>query len=78
MKIKHISISAKCSDLFGLVAKDETGETAFEYDGYVPKFFPGKHYGDYVILDIDIATGRILNWKVPTQEQLEDLKMENS
>ncbi len=60
-----ITISAKCSDLFW--AKLNDGR---EYDGYVPDFFPDEHYGDYVMLDIDLATGRILNWKVPTAKDL--------
>ena len=43
------------------------------YDGYVPNFFPDEHFGDYVMLDIDVKSGKILNWKVPTQKQLNDL-----
>ena len=31
-------------------------------DGYVPDFMPGQHHGDYVMLDIDVDTGRIKNW----------------
>ena len=33
--------------------------------------FIKKHYGDYLILDIDLETGQILNWKKPTREDLE-------
>jgi hypothetical protein len=65
MKAKVISISAKCSDLFSASLDD--GRV---YDGYVPKFFPGQHYGDYVELEIELETGRILNWKKPTEEDL--------
>ncbi len=61
-----ISISAKCSDMFSATLDD--GRT---YDGYVPKFFPGEHFGDYVELDIDLATGRILNWVAPTQDAID-------
>lgn len=60
-----ISMSAKCSDLFSCTFKNEDGSEV-NYSGYVPDFFPGDHYGDYVMLDIDIETGRILNWKAPT------------
>lgn len=67
-----ISINAKCSDLFSATLTDKGGHFKGEYDGYVPKFFPGQHFGDYVELRIDIATGRILNWKRPTQKQLDD------
>ena len=72
MKIKTIRISAKCSDLFSATAQDETGKQVAEYNGYVPGFFPGEHYGDYVELNIDLATGRILNWKAPTQKELKE------
>lgn len=63
---KTITISAKCSDLFSASLDDGR-----EYDGYVPDFFPGEHYGDYVELEIELATGKILNWKVPTEKDLE-------
>jgi len=36
----------------------------------VPGFFPNEHYGDYVELDIDVATGRIINWVAPTEKEL--------
>lgn len=69
--IKTINISAKCSDLFSAQARDGDGKFAGDYEGYVPDFMPGQHYGDYVELNIDVATGRILNWKAPTQSELQ-------
>jgi hypothetical protein len=33
---------------------------------------PGEHYGDYIILDIDIDTGVIKNWKKPTKEVIKE------
>jgi len=65
-KIKTLSISAKCSDLFYIDALDANGNPVLQKHGYVPDFMPGKHYGDYAILEIDVATGKILNWNVPT------------
>lgn len=62
---KIISISAKCSDLFNASLDDGRS-----YDGYVPNFFPGQR-GDYVQLDIELATGKILNWKAPTKAELD-------
>lgn len=59
-----LEISAKCSDLFYAQLGAE------EYDGYVPGFFPGEHFGDYVQLKIDVDTGKIIDWKRPTAEQL--------
>jgi hypothetical protein len=64
-----ISVCAKTSDLFGALFSGD-GRTAGVYDGYVPSWFPGEHWGDYVMLDIDVATGKILNWKKPTAAQL--------
>ena len=63
--MRILKMSAKCSDLFFAQLGNK------EYDGCVPNFFPGKHYGDYVQLEIDIDTGQITNWKKPTEEDLE-------
>lgn len=57
-----ISITAKCSDLWSHRVINRSGEIS-AYDGYVPSFMPGEHFGDYVMLDIDPYTGVILNWK---------------
>ena len=46
-----------------------------EYDGYVPKWFPNtysNHYGDYVMITIDIDTGKIINWKTPLEKDLKE------
>jgi len=70
--MKTIHISAKCSDMFDALLRED-GKTALEYSGYVPSWFPNpnaQHYGDYVVLEIDIENGRILNWKKPTQVEL--------
>jgi hypothetical protein len=73
-----ISISAKCSDCFGATFCDADNNEVAEYDGYVPSFFPEKHYGDYVQLDIELATGKILNWKVPTLDDINDTLKDSS
>lgn len=67
-KPKTITFSAKCSDMFS--ARLDDGR---EYDGYVPSFFPGQHYGDYVQLEIDLATGQILNWAAPSKKELDEI-----
>jgi len=33
---------------------------------------PGEHYGDYLILDIDLDSGKVVNWKPPTAKQIEE------
>lgn len=58
-----LSISAKCSDRYSHIIYGKDGKVYREYDGYVPSFMPGEHYGDYLMLDIDPYTGKILNWK---------------
>lgn len=65
-----LSICAKCSDMFSASLLEE-GKEEKTYDGYVPDFFPEKHYGDYVELKIDIDSGKILNWKTPTKKELQ-------
>lgn len=67
--MRTIQICAKCSDMFSASFND--GENVKNYEGYVPDFFPDQHWGDYVILKIDIDTGKILNWKKPTEKDLE-------
>lgn len=64
-----ISINAKCSDLFSAHLLQD-GKIVGEYEGYVPSFFPGEHYGDYIQFNIDADTGQIINWKRPTQRDL--------
>lgn len=72
MKAKVLSICGKTSDLCSAILKDEAGNVLKEHDGYVPKMMPGQHYGDYIEIDIDIETGKILNWKKPTLQQIND------
>ena len=76
--MKTIRMSAKCSDMFDASLVEDVGAQQVlrgETHGYVPDWFPNPkedHCGDYVQLDIDVDTGRILNWKKPTQEQLKN------
>ena len=66
-----INICAKCSDMFSAHLIDDDGKVKGEaYDGYVPGWMPCDNGGDYVTLSIDVATGKILNWKRPTRKEL--------
>lgn len=80
VEAKILSIYMKVSDSFSATLLDEKNELlAVQEDGYVPEFMPqhslregdDSHYGDYLILDIDVDSGQILNWKKPDPEQLE-------
>lgn len=71
VEAKVLKLHLKVRDEFTATLVDAQGETIKDQDdGYVPGFMPGEHYGDYVILDIDIDTGAILNWKKPTGEAI--------
>lgn len=72
VEAKTLCIYMKVRDEFCADLKDQDGDSLRDYEGYVPEFMPGNHSGDYLILDIDIETGKILNWNVPTKEQIED------
>ena len=69
---KTLRIHCKVSDRFAYAIDDAQGDEIYSQDGgYVPDFMPGDHYGDYVILDIDLDTGVVTNWKKPTAAQIE-------
>jgi hypothetical protein len=69
---KTLSIYCKVSDRFCANLLSDKGEVVHEQDdGYVPDFMPGQHYGDYVILDIDLASGQVVNWTPPSAEEIE-------
>ena len=72
VEAKTLKMHLKVSDRFSASLHDQDGNEIHEQeDGYVPDFMPGEHYGDYVILDIDIDTGKIINWSPPTAEQIQ-------
>lgn len=72
VQAKTLAIHLKVRDEFCATILDENGaELGGQEDGYVPKFMPGDHYGDYVILNIDLDTGQVTNWKTPPVDQIE-------
>lgn len=73
VNVKTLKVHLKVSDRFTASLESSTGAEIFDQDdGYVPSFMPGEHYGDYVILDIDIDTGQITNWNKPSAEQIQE------
>jgi hypothetical protein len=74
MKAKTVlKLCLKVSDRFTATLERNGALIGDVYDDYVPGFMPGEHYGDYVLLDIDVATGRILNWNKPTKADLDKM-----
>lgn len=73
VEAKTLSIHMKVCDTFSAQLLDQNGEVIHDQeDGYVPGFMPGEHFGDYMILEIDIDTGHIKNWKAPDAEDLRE------
>ena len=74
VNVKSVTVSAKVRDSACYAYKNSNGEAikCIE-DSYVPDFFPTEHYGDYLHLEIDLETGHILNWKKPTEKELEEV-----
>lgn len=74
MNISKASVArivAKCSDLCSVTLLDDQNNPIARHNGYVPDFMPGEHYGDYVEIDIELSTGKILNWKKPSRKDLQ-------
>lgn len=72
VQAKTLRLYMKVRDQFEATLLDQDGEAIKEYEGYVPGFMPEEHYGDYLILNIDIDTGTVTNWEVPSQEEIEE------
>lgn len=60
-----VEIHAKVCDAGHYTLKGPNGERISRRDDYVPSFFPGDHYGDYIILEVELDSGIIKNWKRP-------------
>jgi len=73
VNVKTLKVHLKVNDRFTASLETSAGTQIFDQDdGYVPGFMPGDHYGDCVILDIDIDTGQITNWNKPSAQQIEE------
>jgi len=73
VEAKVLKLHCKVCDNFTALLVDQNGDDIHvQEDGYVPGFMPGEHYGDYLILDIDLDSGTILNWRAPDAEAIEE------
>jgi hypothetical protein len=72
VNVKTLKLHLKVRDCFTCGLYDQDGKELKDYEGYVPRFMPGQHYGDYVILDIDVDSGNITNWQTPSAEQMQE------
>ena len=69
----ELHLHIKVRDSFAAGIKDGQGAEIGSYEGYVPDFFPGQHFGDYLILNIDLETGQIKNWQKPAAADIEKM-----
>jgi hypothetical protein len=65
VQVESVTVHAKVCDSGVYVLKDKEGREIAERADYVPEFFPGEHFGDYLTLNINLETGQIMNWKKP-------------
>ena len=72
VNVKTLKLHLKVCDRFTCGVYDQDNKELKDYDGYVPDFMPGQHYGGYVMLDIDIDTGQIINWTPPSAEEMQE------
>ena len=54
-------VYGKCSDLGNITVEDDEGNIIIDHEGYTPDDI-GIGGGDDIEFEVDIATGRILNW----------------
>ena len=73
VNVETLKIHIKVTDRFTASIVSSSGRDVYNQDGgYVPGFMPGDHYGDYLILDINIDTGQITNWEKPSAKQIQE------
>lgn len=71
MKAKTLKLRCNVFEEFNAELVDEEGRLVSEVeDEHIPPWFPSDEYDMAITLEIDIATGRIVNWTPPTAEQL--------
>ncbi len=63
---EFMSTNYKTSDECTLKFEDKEGKL-HRYQGYVPRFFPGEHYGDYIMLAIS-KSGIVQGLKMTDKE----------
>ncbi|HAS8352130.1 TPA: hypothetical protein I7721_13605 [Vibrio vulnificus] len=69
-ELKEMRLCINVRDGFTCGLHNPDGGEFASHAGCVPDFFPGDHYGDYLMLNIDVETGQITNWKKPTAEDI--------
>jgi hypothetical protein len=67
-----LKVYVKCDDRCSTILYDHTGLEIGSSHREPPKILTGEENADYLRLEIDIYTGLILNWKVPSVEDVKE------
>ncbi|WPH64064.1 hypothetical protein vBVpP1_65 [Vibrio phage vB_VpP_1] len=70
--VKSIQIEIPKDTVVGLKPISNEGMTVYDALAQIPSFI-GQHSKESIYLDIDLETGKILNWQTPTGEQLQSI-----
>jgi hypothetical protein len=65
--MRTIHIQGKCNDL--CLTEFFNGNDSYTDNGYPPEI-KGLSWGDYIDITVDLDTGKILNWQVPSDEKI--------
>lgn len=65
VKAESVMVHVKVCDSGNYELLGPNGQKIATLEDYVPTFFPEDHYGDYLVLNINLETGQIINWKKP-------------
>ncbi len=71
VKTLEIGIRSWCGQFESRISTQDGQEIVHHY-GSAPDFMSNICIGDYLVLNIDLDTGQIINWKPPTAEELQD------
>ena len=70
--VKTLSLEIPKDTVIGIKPISEEGLTVYDALGPIPAFI-GQQDKETVHLDIDLETGKILNWQTPTGAQLQSI-----
>lgn len=73
VEVKTLKVCGKCCDCCSASLHDQDGEQiGKDWDNYVPMGMGLGDDPDYIDIEIDLETGKIVGWQPPTQGAIED------
>lgn len=71
-----IFVGGKCSDMAWYYINNENGETVKDGEGYAP-YIKGVSDGDYIEIEVDNETGKVIGWVPMTNKVVESFGEED-